>query len=93
MVHYPISRFTAVQIIEHIAKTYGITDAFDLFDDEMIDYKMAVLAKRMQDPRDNRGNVQSAVWFWFRIVESELGIEPHDSREIREYAQYLSEGV
>lgn len=94
MISYPIPRNKAVEMIRVVANNYGINNAFDLFDDDMIDYKLGQLANILeQNPTDRHGNLRCPLAVWFRLVEDELGIDPGESREVSEYRQFLSEGV
>ena len=94
MISYPIQRAKAVEMIGIVANYYGINNAFDLFDDDMIDYKLGQLANILeQNPTDRHGNLRCPFAFWFRLVEDELGIDPGESREVSEYRQFLSEGI
>ena len=94
MISYPIPRNKAVEMIRVVANNYGINNAFDLFDDDMIDYKLGQLANILeQNPTDRQGNLRCPLAVWFRLVEDELGIDPGESREVSEYRQFLSEGV
>lgn len=89
-----ISRTKAVEIISVVANLYNITDAFDLFDDSMIEYKLNVLDGILKrNPVDRQGNARCPVATWFSVVENELGIDPGDPHEVREYQIYLREVV
>lgn len=94
MISYPIPRIKAVEMIRVVANHYGIKDAFDLFDDGMIDHKLGQLANILeQNPTDRHGNLRCPLAVWFRLVEDELGIDSGEPREVSEYRQFLSEAV
>ena len=89
-----IPRTKAVEIVRVVANYYNITDAFDLFDDSMIEHKLNVLANVLKsNPVDRQGNPRCPVATWFYLVEDELGIDPGDPHEVREYQTYLREAV
>ena len=89
-----ISRTKAVEVVRVVANRYNITDAFDLFDDSMIEHKLNVLAGILKsNPVDRQGNARCPVATWFSVVEDELGIDPGDPHEVREYQTYLREVV
>jgi hypothetical protein len=90
MVTYPITRAKAVEMIQVVANHYGIKDAFDLFDNSMIDYKLGLLARILEErPLDRNGNARCPLAVWFQIVEQELGIDFGDAHEVREFEIYM----
>ena len=86
----PITRAKAIEMIQVVANHYGINDAFDLFDDSMIDYKLGLLARTLEEqPLDRQGNRRCPLAVWFRIVEDELGLDSGDPQEIREFEIHM----
>jgi hypothetical protein len=80
-----IGRRQAIKTIQNVAAAYRIADAFELFDDGMIEHKLGQVPEMM---RANPGVTAAQAWQY--IVEAELGIEPGDPREIAEYRLALS---
>ena len=78
-----VSRPQAVQIIQTVAKQYGIDDPFEIYDDVLLSIHLN--AANTPSPYRKKHNPTAS---FICLVESEFGVDPGDPHD-REYEIYL----
>jgi len=79
-----VSRPQAVKIIQTVAQQFGINNAFEIYDDVLINLHLN--AANTPSPYRKTHNPTAS---FICLVESEFGADPGDPHENREYEIYL----